>query len=200
MNLIVIIFPLSEATIYDDVFYNGASIRVQIGSCRNIFDFNDRASSIKTDACIRLWEHADCTGRRLDVNSPGDDNLVNDDFNDALTSVSDCRIGGVSGKYFNESYFESQLILQICEIWKKLGCERTRKMWFRKCVCMTIILGLLRWISGTCLGGDGVCEIILLNYICLVNLRNNGSKKIAELVENMYENLSIFGNISKKIV
>ncbi|OXA45968.1 uncharacterized protein LOC110856575 [Folsomia candida] len=97
--LLVVLAPTvigQEATIYDDVFYNGASIRVQIGSCRNIFDFNDRASSIKTDACIRLWEHADCTGRRLDVNSPGDDNLVNDDFNDALTSVSDCRIGGVS--------------------------------------------------------------------------------------------------------
>jgi len=67
---------------------------VDVSGCRNVLEFNDRASSIKTDGCLRAWEHISCSGKYIELSAPGADHLPHRNFNDMITSVSDCSYGG----------------------------------------------------------------------------------------------------------
>jgi len=68
-------------------------MHLPLGGCRNILDINDQVSSLRTDYCIRLWEHIDCGGRSMDIPPPGVVDLGPRGFNDITTSVSDCSSG-----------------------------------------------------------------------------------------------------------
>lgn len=80
------------------LYFTGNSLKVSVeGGCKNVLEFNDRTSSVKTTGCIRLWEHRNCVGHNVDVNPDGTDSLPRNNFNDKVTSVSSCDFDPPTG-------------------------------------------------------------------------------------------------------
>ena len=83
--------------------FAGSSLTSEIPTgttaCKNLLEINDRASSVKTDGCVKLYEHADCFGKRVQISSPGVDKLEKLGFDNMMSSISGCQYGpGPSGK------------------------------------------------------------------------------------------------------
>ncbi len=84
-----------KAYLLNDIEFEGGGLDIEVNGCVNLPNYwNDIVSAVYTNNhCMRLYEDSDCHGRFLTLHpgSPSQSNLRDFNFDDILSSVSDCN-------------------------------------------------------------------------------------------------------------